>query len=107
MVLDVPSPCTWGVLVLEGRAEDVSCGASSHPHGGGKHGRDTAQAHECGRNAMAAGVQSTQHAATCGQLCLKGKAAQAGSGGQVLDGHGDKKKECPQLCPHCFFAVLR
>ena len=23
MVLDVPSPCTWGVLVLEGRAEDV------------------------------------------------------------------------------------
>lgn len=62
--------------------------ASSLPHGGGKHGRDTAQAHECGGNAMAAGVQRTQHAGTRGQLCSKGRAAQAGSGGQVQAGHG-------------------
>ena len=37
---------------------------------------------------MAAGVQRTQHAGTRGQLCGKGKAAQAGSGGQVQAGHG-------------------
>ncbi len=47
---------------------------------------------------MATGVQRTQYAGACGQLCNECKAAQAGSGRQVREGHG-KKRNVSSIMP--------
>lgn len=79
--------------------------ALSLPHGGGKHGRDAAKAHERGRHPVALRMQGAQHTGTCQRRSSESSAAQVGSGGEVGADHG--KKSAPIMPPLPFRHSVR